>query len=164
MVATAVELATSVVERMDVTCGTGLLADRLADVPLFSGLSAESRERLAAFAFQSCFEPGELIVQEGRTPNGLYVVMSGSVEILKGIDSDRPRVVATLGVGEPLGEMEVLAEWPRTASARAVERTEVVGLDSWVFMDFLHDEPQMAIRLLQILSKRLAETSERVAY
>ena len=139
------------------------LVEWLADVPLFAGLSAATIERLSSFAFRRTFVPGELIVEEGRTANGLFIVISGLVEIVKGLDSDRPTLVATLGAGEPIGEMEILAEWPRTASARAVEPTECLGIDSWVFMDYLHEEPQLAIRLLQILSKRLAVTSERVA-
>jgi CRP-like cAMP-binding protein len=134
----------------------------LSSVPLFAGLSEDKLDRLASFAFRRTFAAGELIVEEGRTANGLFIVVNGSVDIVKGRDSGQPRVVATLGAGEPIGEMEVLAEWPRTASAVAATETECLGMDSWVFMDYLHDEPQMAIRLAQILAKRLAETSERV--
>ena len=140
------------------------MADMLREAPLFSCLDAGERERIASFAFRRVFAPGELIVEEGRTANGLFVIVRGRVNIVKGADTDRPQVVATLGAGEPIGEMEVLAEWPRTASAVAVETTEVLGMDSWVFMDYLSSHPRLAVRLAQVLAKRLATTSEQVAF
>jgi CRP-like cAMP-binding protein len=136
----------------------------LAGVPLFSCLDAAARERLASFTFRRVFAPGELIVEEGRTANGVFVIVKGRVNIVKGVHTDRPQVVATLGAGEPIGEMEVLAEWPRTASAVAVEATEVIGMDSWVFLDHAASEPRLTLRLAQVLAKRLATTSEQVAF
>jgi CRP-like cAMP-binding protein len=139
-------------------------AEVLAGLPLFSCLDAAARERIASFTFRRVFAPGELIVEEGRTANGLFVIVKGRVNIVKGVHTDRPQVVATLGAGEPIGEMEVLAEWPRTASAVAVEATEVIGMDSWVFLDHVASEPRLTLRLAQVLAKRLATTSEQVAY
>ena len=135
----------------------------LAGVPLFSTLEAETLDRLSAFAFRRSFAAGERIVEEGRTANGLFVIVNGSVDIVKGVDGPTPDVIATLGAGEPVGEMEILAEWPRTASAIAREQTEAVGMDSWVFLDYLEEEPRLALRLLQIMAKRLAETSAKLA-
>jgi CRP-like cAMP-binding protein len=135
----------------------------LAGVPLFETMDQESLERLAAFAFRCSFAAGERIIEEGHTANGLYVVLSGEVDIVKGLDGATPDVVATLGAGEPLGEMEILASWPRTASAVAREQVEVLGIDSWVFLDYLQEEPKLAMRLLQIMARRLAETSARLA-
>ena len=135
----------------------------LATVPLFATLDTATLERMSAFAFRRTFTAGERIVEEGRTANGLFVVVHGRVDIVKGIDGPTPDVVATLGDGEPIGEMEILAGWPRTASAIACEETEAVGMDSWVFLDYLREEPRLAMRLLQIMAKRLAETSAKLA-
>ncbi len=139
------------------------IADVLADVPLFAGLDAKAIESLAGFTFRKTFEPGDLIVEEGRTGNGMFIVLSGSAEVVKGLGTPQPRVVATLGAGEPIGEMALLGEWPRTASVRALETTECVGIDRWIFLDYLEKEPKLALRLLQILALRLAETAERLA-
>ena len=139
------------------------IACMLSNVPLFAGPSEDTLERLASFAFRRTFAKAELIVEEGRTANGLFIVIDGQVDIVKGRAGEQSKVVATLGAAEPIGEMEILAEWPRTASGVAVTWTECLGMDSWVFMDYLHHEPQLAIRLAQILAKRLAKTSERLA-
>jgi len=104
-----------------------------------------------------------LIVEEGRTGNGLFIILSGSAEVIKGLQTAQPVTVARLGAGEPIGEMALLGEWPRTASVRASEKTECVGIDRWIFVDHLAREPKLALRLLQILALRLAETGERLA-
>jgi len=137
--------------------------DVLTNVPLFAGLDARAIEALAGFTFRKTFEAGELIVEEGRTGNGLFIIVSGSAEVIKGLQTAQPRTVAKLGAGDPIGEMALLGEWPRSASVRALEATECVGIDRWIFLDHLDKEPKLALRMLQILALRLAETNERLA-
>ena len=137
--------------------------DVLTNVPLFAGLDARAIEALAGFTFRKTFEAGELIVEEGRTGNGLFIIVSGSAEVIKGLQTAQPRTVAKLGAGDPIGEMALLGEWPRSASVRALEATECVGIDRWIFLDHLDKEPKLALRMLQILALRLAETDERLA-
>jgi CRP-like cAMP-binding protein len=134
----------------------------LTRVPLFAGLDPALLESLEAFTFRRTFEPGELIVEEGRTGNGLYVVISGKVEVVKGMAGERPQVIATLGPGQSFGEMALLGQWPRTASVRAVEQTECLGMDRWVFFAYMNREPQLAIRMLQVLAQRLMETTAKL--
>jgi nitrite reductase/ring-hydroxylating ferredoxin subunit len=135
----------------------------LAKVPLFSILEPATIEALEAFTFRRQFEPGDIIVEEGRTGNGLYIVVSGKVEVVKGLDRRPGQVVATFGPGEPFGEMALIGDWPRSASVRALEATECLGMDRWVFLLYLNKEPQLAIRLLQILAKRLMEAGEKLS-
>ena len=137
--------------------------DVLNHVPLFAGLEARAIEALAGFTFRKTFETGELIVEEGRTGNGLFIIVSGSADVVKGLGAGKPRSVAKLGAGEPIGEMALLGEWPRTASVRASEPTECLGMDRWIFLEHLDREPKLALRMLQILALRLAETAERLA-
>ena len=139
------------------------IIDVLTNVPLFGGLDARAIEALAGFTFRKTFEAGELIVEEGRTGNGLFIIVSGSAEVIKGLQTKQPRTVARLGAGEPIGEMALLGEWPRSASVRALETTECIGIDRWIFLDHLDREPKLALRLLQIMALRLAETAERLA-
>jgi hypothetical protein len=135
----------------------------LAAVPLFSGLDEASLESLEAFTFRKKFSPGEVIVEEGRTGNGLYIVLSGSVEVVKGLSGPNPQVAAVLGSNEPFGEMALLGDWKRSASVRALEEVECLGMDRWAFLAHLNREPQLAIKMLQMLAERLAQTNERLA-
>jgi nitrite reductase/ring-hydroxylating ferredoxin subunit len=134
----------------------------LASVPLFADLDAASISRLEAFTFRRQFAAGEVIVEEGRTGNGLYVVLSGSVEVIRGLAGARPQRVAVLGPGEPFGEMALLGDWKRSASVRATDDVECMGMDRWAFLAHLKTEPNLAIRMLQMLAERLAETNARL--
>jgi len=134
----------------------------LARVPLFASLDPASVDALEAFTFRRTFKPGETIVEEGRTGNGLYLVLSGRVEVVKGLGGQRPQTAAILGPGQPFGEMALLGEWKRSASVRALDEAECLGMDRWVFLAHLNKKPQLAIKLLQMLAERLAQTSARL--
>jgi nitrite reductase/ring-hydroxylating ferredoxin subunit len=139
------------------------LQGALASVPLFADLDPASIESLEAFTFRKKFLAGEVVVEEGRTGNGLYVVLSGSVEVIKGLGGTRPQRVAVLHEGEPFGEMALLGDWKRSASVRAIEDVECLGMDRWAFLTHLKNEPNLAIRMVQMLAARLTETNERLA-
>lgn len=134
----------------------------LTHVPLFSGLPAVSLQTLQALCFRRTFRPDEVIVEEGRTGNGCYVVVSGRVEVVRGLP-DRPQVLATFGPGEPFGEMALLGDWKRTASVVAIEETTCIGIDRWVFLAFLRREPELAVRMLQLVAQRLVDTNQRLS-
>lgn len=134
----------------------------LKRVPLFAGLDDAAIEVLASFAFQKTFQPGEAIVEEGHTGNGLYVILSGRVEVVKSEGSDHAQLLATLGPGEPFGELALLGEWKRTATVRAVDETACLGMDRWVFLAHLERQPAIAMKMLQFLAQRLVETDARL--
>ncbi len=138
-------------------------SDLLSKVWLFSGLNQDQLDAISSFTFQKTFAPGDLIVEEGRTGNGLYVVMSGEVEVVKGLGTSDQRVLARRGAGEVFGEMALLGEWPRTASVRAMDQVECLGMDRWVFLTQLENQPQLGIKMLQILAQRLRESDARLA-
>ena len=111
-----------------------MFADVLSQIWLFAGLSEEQLEAISSFTFQKTFQAGELIVEEGRTGNGCYVILSGEVEVVKALGTDNQLVLARRGAGEVLGEMALLGEWPRTASIRALNEVGCLGIDRWVFL------------------------------
>ena len=136
--------------------------DILRQVWLFSGLDEQQLEAVSSFTFQKSFGPGELIVEEGRTGNGLYAIISGNVEAVKALGTEQERTVNRLGPGEVFGEMALLGEWPRTATVRAIDEVECLGIDRWVFLTQLERHPQMGIKLLQILAQKLRDSDARL--
>ena len=136
--------------------------DVLSRVWLFAGLSEDQLESISSFTFQKAFSPGELIIEEGETGNGLYIIISGNVEILKGLGTDNTVVLGQRMSGEVFGEMALLGEWPRTASVRSLDQVECLGIDRWVFLTLLERQPQIGINMLQILAQRLRESDARV--
>ena len=136
-------------------------AEALRHVWLFSELTEDQLESISSFTFEKAFEPGELIVEEGQTGNGLYVIVSGNVEVLKGDLAENPQVLAKRGAGDVFGEMALLGEWPRTASVRALDAVQCLGIDRWVFLSQLERQPKVTIRMLQILAQRLRDSDAR---
>ena len=102
-------------------------AEALREVWLFSELGDDQLESISTFTFNKSFDPGERIVVEGQTGNGLYVIVSGNVEVLKGDLGGNPQVLAKRGPGDVFGEMALLGEWPRTASVRALDTVQYPG-------------------------------------
>ena len=138
-------------------------AEALRQVWLFSELSDDQLESISSFTFNKSFDAGELIVVEGQTGNGLYVIVSGNVEVLKGDVGENPQVLAKRGAGDVFGEMALLGEWPRTASVRALDTVQCLGIDRWVFLSQLERQPKVTIRMLQILAQRLRDSDARFA-
>ena len=91
------------------------------------------------------------------------MIASGTVEVIKGLGTDQERVVATRGAGEVFGEMALLGEWPRTATVRALDDVKCLGIDRWVFLTQLERQPQVGVRMLQILAQRLRASDARLA-
>ena len=137
-------------------------ADVLRQVWLFAGLDEDQLDAVSSFTFQKSFDPGELIVEEGRTGNGLYAIISGNVEAVKALGTEQERTVNRLGSGEVFGEMALLGEWPRTATVRAVDQVVCLGIDRWVFPTQLERHPQVGIRLLQVLAQKLRDSDARL--
>ena len=134
----------------------------LRQVWLFSGMDEQQLDAVSSLTFQKKFAPGELIVEEGRTGNGLYAIISGNVEAIKALGTDQERIVNRLGSGEVFGEMALLGEWPRTATVRAIDEVECLGIDRWVFLTQLERHPHVGIKLLQVLAQRLRDSDARL--
>lgn len=137
-------------------------ADVLAGVWLFAGVDRERLEKLATFTFSKAYRPGEAIVEEGRTGNGLYIVTAGRVEVVKALNTERATRLAILGPGDFFGEMALLSEWPRSATVRALDPTTCLGIDRWLFLEQLGKDAQLSIAMLQAMAMRLRETDDRL--
>jgi len=101
---------------------------------------------------------GEIIFSEGDIGTEMYIIQSGTVELLKSIGG-ATRVLNTLEKGDFFGEMSVLEDLPRTASARAKTDVEVVRINGALFDSMLKNNPEIAIRMMRKLSRRLREVT-----
>jgi len=127
----------------------------LSSHSLFSHLSAAAIYRLVELAQIQAFRAGELILQEGQSAVGCYIIASGRVEVVRSIDTPRQRVLGQLGMGEILGEMAVIDEQAHSASVRAIEDTECILIERWDFKAQMQAYPEIALQLLPILARRL---------
>jgi nucleotide-binding universal stress UspA family protein len=139
------------------------VSELLAQAPLFAALNQEDRGHLGETARIRTYQPGELIVREGDTATGCFIIASGEVEVVRGEHSAHPIVLTTLGAGEFFGEMAVIDDHPRSASVRALEATECVALGRAEFLETLQRRPQIAVQMLPVLVRRLRLADARAS-
>ena len=103
---------------------------------------------------------GEYVFREGDLGTEMYIVQDGRIEILKAIKGEEERQVAVLEKGDFFGEMSILEELPRTAGARALIDSKLLQINGSTFDQMLRTNPEIAVRMMRKLSRRLRETDE----
>jgi CRP-like cAMP-binding protein len=107
------------------------------------------------------FAVGQVLFGEGDPADSVFRLLSGSVYILRALDGD-PILLGTVGAGQFIGEMGVVENRPRSATARAASEVEVEIFTPTEFLDHIASSPQAARELIQRLSQRLREADDRI--
>lgn len=127
----------------------------LTKVSIFSLIKKADLERIAGLAQHHLYSNGELVISEGDRDRRLFIIMSGEVEVIKGLGGKNERRVRTLGPYSYFGEMALIDDLVRSASVVAIEDTHILSLDYWNLRQEIVKYPAMAIELLQMLSRRI---------
>jgi len=128
----------------------------LRSLTLFRELEPEQLEAVAQVAEELSLEEGEAFVREGDTGSNLYIVTRGRVRVRQ-----QGRNVAELGAGEVAGEMAVFDRQPRSADLVAGADTRVLRLRGDALLELIDKRGPLAQRFIQILTRRLRESSSR---
>jgi CRP-like cAMP-binding protein len=135
----------------------------LHQVPLFQELSRREIGKLESILHHRVFAPNESIVQEGELGAGMYIVISGQVEITQQGEEGNIQHLATFGPGDFFGEQALLDESPRTASAIAVTTCQAVGFFRPDLLELIDSNPHLGLkivmRLSHMISVRLRQTN-----
>jgi hypothetical protein len=107
------------------------------------------------------FAKEEVLFREGDPADSVFRLLSGSVEILRELDGDRI-LLGTVGAGQFIGEMGVVENRRRSATARAASAVEVEIFTPTEFLDHIANSPPAARELIQRLSQRLREADDRI--
>ncbi len=132
--------------------------DFLVKVPLFSNCTAEEIEAIDNAAQEQSFQPGQIIVSQGTPGQAFYLILDGRVEVMRDNKS-----FGAFKAGDFFGEMSLLDSAPRSATVRAILPTTCLMLSSWDFKALLERYPSIAIKLLEVLSRRLRIADERLS-
>ena len=127
-------------------------ATALAGVPLFSGLSKRELNRLAADTDELTFAPGETVVREGDLGETMFVVLEGEGDVVRS-----GKKLGTVLPGDFFGELAAIDAQPRSASVVAVTRLRVLRLFRRHLMALLKDEPQITLKLLDGIVRRVRQ-------
>jgi CRP-like cAMP-binding protein len=132
------------------TSMTAVDVDRLRKVTLFSALGDEEVMRFVEAAAVTNHEAGEELTEQGTLGHRFHLLLDGGAEVLR--DGRR---LATIGPGDFVGELGLLGGGPSTATVRCTEPTRCLTLRREEFWDVLEDEPAIALRILELLCRRL---------
>ena len=103
------------------------------------------------------FEAGETIFRQYDMGAEMYVILEGEVEISMG-----STILETLGPGEPFGEMALIDQAPREATATARTRTSLAVLPEKKFVFMIQTNPTFALQIMKVIVDRLRKMNTRV--
>jgi CRP-like cAMP-binding protein len=107
------------------------------------------------------FASGTVLFREGEPGKEMYVVQSGRVNVTKKV-GEVEKILASLGAGEFLGEMSILNNKPRSATATCAEASKLLVIDAKTFEAMIRGNAEIAIRMIKKLADRLAEANEQI--
>ncbi len=142
--------------------GTRELTSRLADFPLLAGLTPAARIALAARVRPRTVRRGELVFAEGDAGEVVFLILDGKIKITRSASEGRENLLALLGPGEVFGESSVFDPGPRTASATAVDTSQLVWLSHSQLRVWLAESPDVAEVLIRVLARRLRGSNDAI--
>src|SRR6185369_5969461 len=119
---------------------------------LLRSLSDEAIKNLSARCRWRSYNRGETVLDKGGNSREVFFILKGSVAIVSFSGAGREVTLATRKAGDFFGELAAIDEEPRSASATAVEKTDLAIMGSDVFLDLLHENGPVSFCLLQRLA------------
>jgi CRP/FNR family transcriptional regulator, cyclic AMP receptor protein len=107
------------------------------------------------------FAKGKVLFREGDPADSVFRLLSGAVDILRELDGD-PILLGTVGAGQFIGEMGVVEDRPRNATARTASEVEIEILTPTEFFDQISGAPLAVRELIERLSRRLRAADDRI--
>lgn len=114
-------------------------------------------------ALGKAYRDGEVIVRQGEPGDCMFVIQSGEVEVLRENETHKPVRLAVLRETDFFGEMALFEREVRSATVRALGHAQVLTVDRKGFLRRVHEDPSLAFRILQQLSRRIRELDADLA-
>ena len=134
----------------------------LRRVPLFSGLTEQQIERLAAGSVRRNFPRGRVIVTEGEPSQSLYILLSGRAKVQRSDTEGKEVILAVIGPGECFGEMSLIDDSPRSASVITIDTSDFMAINKESFKSMMLSSPEMSLRIMAGLVRRLREADKKI--
>ena len=120
-------------------------------------------EMAALSKFRQSYRKSEVIFEEGSTGSEMYLIHSGRVLLSVRKNETQEVPLVTLNPGDFFGEMALMDDSPRSATASAVEDdTELIVMDRARFLFMVRQQPEFALSLMHTLCRRLRDMDKRL--
>jgi CRP/FNR family transcriptional regulator, cyclic AMP receptor protein len=127
---------------------------------LFRGLPKTTLARIAALGSRRVYKEGAIVFMRGDPGESLCGVVSGRVRISASLPTGKEVFLNIMEPGDSFGEIALLDGQPRTATATAMARTELIIFNREPFLALLSTEPQLATHLIGLLCRRVRWTAQ----
>jgi CRP/FNR family transcriptional regulator, cyclic AMP receptor protein len=135
----------------------------LARVPVFAELEAEDLARVAQVAVPRAFEPQQVIFREGDDSDTCYIVRSGHARAIRQHADGRTITLANCAPGDIFGELAMFDDERRSATVQALDALETVAIPGSAMRGLLGRHPEIAVKLVIALGRRLRAANERLS-
>ncbi len=132
-------------------------------VPVFEALAEEDLARVADVAVPRTFGAGEVVFREGDQSDTCYIVRSGHTRAIREHQDGRSITLANFGPGDFFGELAMFDDERRSATIEALDHTEALAILGPDMRRLLREHPDIAVKMISALGRRLRETNERLA-
>jgi CRP-like cAMP-binding protein len=140
----------------------------LGEIPIFNDLTRGDLKEIERIVHVRKYEPGEFVFREGEIGAGLFVIAEGSIDILldeRGEDRAEKRLAA-LDKGDFFGELSLLDDERRSATAKAAESSVLIGFFRPDLLDLIERNPRLGSKVLmnvaRVIGERLRITDARL--
>jgi CRP/FNR family transcriptional regulator len=131
-------------------------------VPVFSTLAEDELARVAEVTVPRTFEAGEVVFREGDESNTCYIVREGRARAIREHSDGRSITLAQFASGDIFGELAMFDDERRSATVETIEPTDVIAIVAADMRRLLREHPEIAVKLLAALGRRLRQTNERL--
>src|SRR3954453_9888128 len=135
----------------------------LRRVPVFDELAEDDLQRVAAVSVPRHFPAGEAVFREGDDSDTCYIVRTGHARALREHADGRQITLATFGSGDIFGELAMFDDERRSATIEAVDPLVCVAVLGADMRGLMRRHPDIAVKLVIALGRRLREANERLA-
>jgi CRP/FNR family transcriptional regulator len=132
-------------------------------VPLFSTLADEDLAQVAEVAQPRSFGAGDTVFREGDASDTCYVIRRGHARAVRENPDGRSIALAQFGPGDIFGELAMLDDERRSATIETLEHIEALAIPGPDMRRLLRAHPEISVKLITALGRRLRETNERLA-
>jgi CRP/FNR family cyclic AMP-dependent transcriptional regulator len=135
----------------------------LQSVPFFANLSQVDAENLAERLVIRHFSPGQIIFHHGDPGGLLYIIIRGKVKIAHSTPEGQEALLAILGEDDFFGELALLDDSPRSATAEAIQVTETLTLHRDEFISFISNNPKFSLHVLKTLARNIRRLNSQLS-
>ncbi len=136
--------------------------NKLLEIPLFLGLSDKQLIELNEIANFNQYSAGEILFLEEDPADAFYAVLEGEVKIVKVTADGKEIILDTMVEGDFFGEMGILDERDRSATALISKKSRLMVLEKDNFIRFIKGNPEIALKIIIELSHRLRQANQGI--